>query len=263
MEAKAIPVSDSEPSVDLDDGEGLVVALDGFDGPLHVLLDLARAQKVDLAKIALAPLVDQYLAFVEAAKGKLDLAAEYLVMASWLTLLKSRLLLPKPERPKEEPDPEAIGEALRRKLMRLAEARAAGAALWALPQLGRDVFQNGAPAPVALETRPAWRAGLHDLLSAYCAGRSRGFKPSHKISPRRVYTLEAARRRLEESLAALEEWRPIVALRPPADGGPDAPSPKSYVASLLGAALELVRDQKLEARQAEQGAPLMLRARRP
>lgn len=242
-------------------GETLLLDLDGFEGPLDVLLDLARTQKVDLAQIALAPLVDQYLAFIEAARARIDLAAEYLVMASWLTLLKSRLLLPKPERPVDEPDPEAIAAHLALKLQRLAEAKAAAAKLGALAQLDRDVFLNGAPQPVAVTRELRWTASLHDILSAYTSGRARRIRVDHRIAPRRVYTLEAARTRLEHMLAELDDWRPIGSLQPRRETGPNAPEPASYVASLFGAALELVRDQKMEARQADQHAPLYLRRR--
>lgn len=242
-------------------GETLVLDLAGFEGPLHVLLDLARQQKVDLAQIALAPLVDQYLAFIEDVRARIDLAAEYLVMASWLTLLKSRLLLPKPERPSEEPDPEAVAAHLTLKLQRLAEAKAAAARLGALAQLDRDVFLNGAPQPIAITRELQWTASLHDMLAAYTAGRTRRIRIDHRIEPRRVYTLEAARHRLEQMLEDLDDWRPIGALQPRRERGPDAPEPQSYVASLFGAALELVRDQKLEARQADQHAPLYLKRR--
>ena len=241
--------------------ETLVLDLEGYEGPLHVLLELARAQKVDLARIKLGPLVDQYVAFVEAARARIDLAAEYLVMAAWLTLLKSRLLLPKPERPGDEPDPEQVAAHLHLRLQHLAQARAQAARLGNLMQLDRDVFLNGAPQPIAVTKQLQWTATLHDLLSAYCDGRTRHIRVRHRITPRRVYTLEAARQRLENLLENMDDWRPIGALQPPRDRGPEAPEPASYVASLFGAALELVRDQKLEARQDDQFAPLYLRRR--
>ena len=241
--------------------ETLRLDLEGYEGPLHVLLELARAQKVDLARIRLGPLVDQYVAFVEAARARIDLAAEYLVMAAWLTLLKSRLLLPKPERPSDEPDPEQIAAHLQLRLQHLAQARAQAARLSNLMQLDRDVFLNGAPQPIAVTTQLQWTASLHDLLSAYCDGRTRHIRVKHHIAPRRVYTLEAARLRLETLLQDMHEWRPIGALQPRRDRGPEAPAPASYVASLFGAALELVRDQTLEARQDDQFAPLYLRRR--
>lgn len=239
----------------------LILDLDGFEGPLHVLLDLARTQKVDLAQIAIAPLVDQYLAFIDAMRGRIDLAAEYLVMAAWLTLLKSRLLLPRPERPSDEPDPEAIAAHLQQRLRNLADARANAARLGALMQLDRDVFLNAMPQPIAVTRRLEWTATLHDLLGAYCAGRTHHIRSSHKVAAPRVYSLEAARRRLETLLADLDDWRPIGALQPRRAFGAEALAPSSYVASLFGAALELVRDQKLEARQDDQFAPLYLRRR--
>ena len=241
--------------------ETLLLDLDGYEGPLHALLELARAQKVDLAQIKLGPLVDQYVAFVEAARARIDLAAEYLVMAAWLTLLKSRLLLPRPERPSDEPDPEQVAAHLQLRLQHLARARAQAARLSNLMQLDRDVFLNWASQPIAVTTQLEWTATLHDLLSAYCDGRTRHIRVRHRIAPRRVYTLETARQRLENLLENMDDWRPIGALQPPRDRGPEAPEPGSYVASLFGAALELVRDQKLEARQDDQFAPLYLRRR--
>jgi segregation and condensation protein A len=205
-------------------------------------------------------LVDQYLLYVEAARGRLDLVADYLVMAAWLALLKSKLLLPKAERIEAAPDPDDLATLLRRKLIRLEEVRAAAERLGALPQMGRDVFAFGAPIEVATDTRLAWTAELHDLLTAYCAARSRTIRVRHKVTPRSAYALDAARRRLEEQLEALQDWSRIETLAP--RFGSDGPPPASCVASLFGAALELVRDQKLEARQQDQNLPLMLRRRR-
>lgn len=243
-------------------GGGLRLDLDGFEGPLDVLLLLARAQKVDLAQISLIALVDQYLAFIEDAEGRrIDLAADYLVMALWLTFLKSRLLLPKPERPSDEPDPEALSLRLQQKLLRLAQARAAAAALQNLAQLDRDVFLNGDPTPVKVAHRLEWRADLFDLLQAYCAERARLLFREHRIEPRRVYPLEDARKRLEAALPELRTWKTLDSLAPRPERGPRAPTKASYVASLLGATLELVRDQKLEAQQAAFFAPVFVRRR--
>lgn len=261
----AVPPAPDEPDIAFEaveealPAETLVLDLEGYEGPLHALLDLARAQKVDLAQISVARLADQFVAFIRTAR--IDLAAEYLVMAAWLTLLKSRLLLPKPERPADEPDPEAMAVHLQLRLQRLAAARAHASALGALMQVERDVFLNGAPQPVAVTRYVEWTASLHDLLGAYGASRTRHIRAQHRIAPRRVYTLEAARHRLEALLADLDDWRPIGALQPRRERGPDAPAPSSYIASLFGAALELVRDQSLEARQDGQFAPLFLRRR--
>ena len=139
--------------------EALTLALGVFEGPLALLLELARAKKIDIAKLSVAEIADQYLAFIaEARAGNMEIASDYLVMAAWLTLLKSRLLLPKPQRPDDEPDPEQLADALKRKLMRLQLARAAAKRLEAAFQLGRDVFLNGQPQPTALTTTTAWKA---------------------------------------------------------------------------------------------------------
>ena len=244
------------------DGEGLIVDLAGFEGPLDVLLHLARMQKVDLERISLSALADQFLAFIEAAKARqIELAGDYLVMAAWLSLLKSRLLLPRP------PGPEALSEAdlaaaLARKLSALEAARAAAARLDALPQAGRDVFVSGAPRAVAIERQPVWRAEMIDLLRSYGAQRMRTLKRrAYAAKPRRAYALDAARGRLESLMPDLRDWRPIQSLPPRAERGADAPEPSSYLASVFGAALELVRDGRLEARQEEPFADLYLRAR--
>jgi segregation and condensation protein A len=243
----------------------LLLDLDGFEGPLHLLLDLARTQKVDLAKISVADLADQYLTFINEARAqRIDLAADYLVMAAWLTFLKSRLLLPKPEKADDEPDAETLEAHLRKRLEHLAQARAAAERLWAMPQLNRDVFLFGKPKPVAITRAPVWQASLYDLLGAYGAHWTRVLAhKAHDVRPRAAYPIEAARKRLETLLERqLDEWRTIERLAPPADHGENAPSPASYIASLLGAALELARDGKLEMRQAEAFSPLYLKAAR-
>mgnify|MGYP000865274407 CR=1 FL=1 len=242
--------------------DALVVALDVFEGPLHALLDLARAKKLDLAKVSVGEIADQYLAFIAAQAQKMEVAGDYLVMAAWLTLLKSRLLIPKQELPADEPDPTALEAALRRKLAHLALARAAAARLEALPQLGRDVFLNGQPTPTALTRNTVWRADLYELLSAYCAERVKSVrKRAYKTFVRRAYPLETARKKLEQALARLVDWRAIDGLAPQADDVLDAPPPQSYLASTFGAALELAREGKMELRQAEAFAPLFVRAR--
>ncbi|MGE0740850.1 MAG: ScpA family protein [Hyphomonadaceae bacterium] len=244
-------------------GEALIVALDAFEGPLHLLLELARARKIDIAKVSIVEIADQYLAFIaEARVRNMEIAGDYLVMAAWLALLKSRLLIPKPQLAEDEPDPEQLEDALRQKLMRLAIARAAAKRLNEMPQLGRDIFLNGQPQPTSLTTTTAWRADLYELLNAYCGERSKSIrKRAFKTFVRRAYPLETARKRLEQALAKLEEWRAIDAITPPSESGPDAPPPESYLASTFGAALELARESKLELRQAEAFAPLFVRAR--
>lgn len=243
--------------------EALNVALDAFEGPLHVLLELARARKLDLAQVSVGEIADQYLGFIAAARAaNMELAGDYLVMAAWLILLKSRLLIPKPQAAVDEPDPAALEAALRKKLQHLAAARAAAALLEATPQLGRDVFLNGQPQATVLTKTVAWRVDLYELLTAYCAERSKSVrKRAYRTLVRRAYPLEAARKRLEASLAMLAEWRPIETVAPPPETGADAPPAESYLASTFGAALELAREGRAELRQIEAFAPLFVRAR--
>lgn len=246
-----------------DEGEALRVALDAFEGPLHVLLELARARKIDIAQVSVGEIADQYLAFIaEARASNMEIAGDYLVMAAWLALLKSRLLIPKPQLAADEPDPAHLEAALRQKLMNLAAARMAARKLEDLPQLGRDVFLNGQPQPTVLTKNVTWRADLYELLNAYCGERAKSVrKRAYTTFVRRAYPLETARKKLEQAIASLDEWRAIDALAPPAEAGPDAPPPESYLASTFGAALELAREQKAELRQAEAFAPLFVRGR--
>src|SRR5262249_29785407 len=155
----------------------LVLALDGYEGPLHLLLELARNQKVDLAKISVSALADQYLDFIAQAQvQRVDLAADYLVMAAWLTFIKSRLLLPKPERAKDELDPDDLAALLKRRLEHLEQARAVAQRLWAMPQLDRYVFLRGLTENVAVIRTPKWEANLHDLLGSYARQRLKEFR---------------------------------------------------------------------------------------
>jgi segregation and condensation protein A len=264
-------VSDEADNTELDLGaaeeaegrDALLLALDAFEGPLHLLLELARTKKIDIAKVSVGEIADQYLAFIaEARAANMEIAGDYLVMAAWLALLKSRLLIPKPELAQDEPDPQQLEAALRQKLMNLAIARAAAKKLHELPQLNRDVFLNGQPQPTVLTKNIIWRADLYELLNAYCAERAKSVrKRAYRTEVRRAYPLEVARKKLEQALAKLEHWRAIDALSPAAEKGPDAPPAESYLASTFGAALELAREAKLELRQAEAFAPLFVRAR--
>jgi segregation and condensation protein A len=262
---------DAEDTIDVDlaaaeEAEGrdaLLLALDVFEGPLALLLDLARAKKIDIAKVSVGEIADQYLAFIaEAHAQNMELASDYLVMAAWLALLKSRLLIPKPQIAEDEPDPQQLADALKLKLMRLELARAAAKRLADVPQLDRDVFLNGMPTPTVLTKTTAWKAELYDLLSAYCAERSKSVrKRAYRTLVRRAFPLETARRKLEQALVALKDWQTIDTVAPPVEPGADAPPRESYLASTFGAALELAREGKMDLRQAEAFAPLFLRAR--
>jgi len=224
---------------------------------------LARAKKIDIAKVSITEIADQYLAFIaEARAANMEIAGDYLVMAAWLVLLKSRLLIPKPQIAPDEPDPDQMAAALKLKLLRLEQARANAKRLEALSQLGRDVFLNGQPQSTVITKHQVWRADLYELLNAYCAERAKSMrKRAYRTFVRRAYPLATARQRLEQQLTKIQEWSALDAITPEAETAPDAPPPQSYVASTFGAALELAREHKLELRQAEAFAPLFVRAK--
>ncbi|MEM8986501.1 MAG: ScpA family protein [Pseudomonadota bacterium] len=229
--------------------DALIVNLDGYEGPLDVLLDLARTQKVDLKSISVLALVEQYLAFVEEAKARnLELAADYLVMAAWLTFLKSRLLLPEPEVEDDGPTGEEMAARLAFQLQRLEAMRKAGARILNLPQLGREQFARGAPEGVRIVRKTEWSANVYDLLSAYSEGRIRGVDATIHIEPQKVLTIEEARRRIELLLGEIPDWSPLWSLTPaPQDDTP----PASVVASSLNAVLELAKEGRLLIRQTD------------
>jgi segregation and condensation protein A len=229
--------------------ETLVVAVDGFEGPLDLLLALARNQKVDLAKISVLALADQYLAFMESArKRNLELAADYLVMAAWLAYLKSRLMLPQPPSVEGEPTADEMAARLRWRLQRLHVLRETAARLMARNRLDREVFARGAPEPVNVVRLPTHVDTLYDLLTAYSRERlkrsgGKAYAPVH--AP--VLLIEEARERLERMLGRIGNWSGLSALIPfDWSGGPRR---RSALASMLLACLELTRDGKLEIRQ--------------
>src|SRR6202795_174831 len=179
------------------DDPALVVDVEGFEGPLDLLLTLARQQKVDLAKISILALADQYLSFIEAARQlRLELAADYLVMAAWLAYLKSRLLLPDAG-PGEGPSAEDMALALANRLRRLEAIRDVAGRMMERPQLTRDVFARGLPEPIAEIKQPEWSATLYDLLSAYATQRSRSALSRVRFKQRTVWSLAEARAALE------------------------------------------------------------------
>jgi segregation and condensation protein A len=238
-----------------------VVDLDGFEGPLHVLLALAREQKVDLRRLSILKLAEQYLGFIaEARARRIDLAADYLVMASWLAYLKSRLLLPRTERAKEADAPEVVAGHLAWRLARLDAMRAAGEALLARPRTGLDVHGRGAPEDVAVTEIPIWRAGLYDLLSAYASQRRRAPARVHAVKPWPVWPVDAARERLIEMLPATTDWTALGAFAPdPSRFKGEPPTPGSRYASLLAASLELAKQGRLGLRQLAMSEPVHVR----
>lgn len=240
----------------------LVVDVAGFEGPLDLLLHLARRQKVDLSRISILALTKQYLRFIEGARAlRLELAADYLVMAAWLAFLKSKLFLP--HKPSAEAESgETMAAALQFRLRRLEAMREAAHRLVNGRQLGRDVFRRGMPQDVAVERRTAFSASLHDLLTAYAARRQRMSATSMRVAERGVMSLAEAREMLERLLGGAGEWTSLDRflreyLTGPAAQGADA------TASSFAACLELVREGRLEMQQDKAFAPLLLRARLP
>jgi len=251
-----------------DDGQALIVDVDGYEGPLHVLLALARTQKVDLTKISILKLAEQYLAFVQQARRRsFSLAADYLVMASWLAYLKSRLLLPKPEQPKAHEAPaEEIAARLAFRLAKLDAMRQAAEGLKALPQLGQTVFVRGDPEAIRVIPSRRIEGDLYSLMSAYIAQRTKEANRHYTPATPVAYPLEEARERLRRLLPELGRWTPLAGVAPtggPRSGEPgQGPSRASYVASTLSAGLELVKEGALEARQLEAFADIYLRTRK-
>jgi segregation and condensation protein A len=234
----------------------LTLDLDGWEGPLDLLLTLARTQKVDLREISILALVEQYLAFIhDAKKLRLEIAADYLVMAAWLAYLKSCLLLPKDE--EADPSPEELALRLQLRLQRLSAMREAGARLLGRDRLGRDVFVRGAPEGLRVIRKAAWQVELYDLISAYGAIRARSEPVVHIVSRRPVMTLEEALMRVERLLGITMEWSELKSFLPETQ---DAGFRKSALASSFVAALELARKGKLELDQESQFAPLYIRA---
>lgn len=258
-----------QPSLDFaaaasaaEDGEALIIDLDGYEGPLHVLLALARSQKVDLLKLSVLKLAEQYLAFVhEARRRRFSLAADYLVMAAWLAYLKSRLLLPKAERPPAEATPaEEVAARLAFRLAKLAAMRDAAEALRTQPHLGRDIFGRGDPEAIRIIPSGRIEGDLYELMSAYIGQRRREEQRSYKPAPPQTYPLEDARERLRRMLPDLDRWTPLAGVAP-IGTAMAGPSRASFLASTLSASLELVREGDLEARQLEAFADIYLRAR--
>ena len=242
------------PEVDVD---ALIVNIDGYEGPLDLLLDLARAQKVDLRKISVLALVEQYLAFVEAAKEhRLELAADYLVMAAWLAFLKSKLLLPAPQEEGEEPTADEMAARLAFQLQRLEAMRNAADALYKRPQLGVEVFLRGAPEGVRVKRTPQWQASLFDLLQAYAKQRVAAVDRTYKPTPPKVFKIEEARVRLARILGAIPDWVDLRSLAPLNDV--DAPA-SSVVASAFNAALEFAKHGKIDLRQTAHFEPIYVR----
>jgi segregation and condensation protein A len=240
----------------LSEQDGLTLDLGAWEGPLDLLLALARAQKVDLREISILALVDQYLEYLKRAGAiELEQAADYLVMAAWLAYLKSCLLLPKAEQ--EDPSPEELAFRLQQRLRRLDAMRDAGARLMARDRLDRDVFARGLPEGLATDKKTLWQASLYDLLGAYGRVNARTAPVLHQVSRRPVMTLEAAMQRIEAMLGRIGDWTAIAAFMP-RDGNPDFR--RSALASTVVATLEMARRGVIDIRQDDAFGPILVKA---
>lgn len=237
----------------------LVVDVAGFEGPLDLLLHLARNQKVDLARISILALAEQYLAFVEKVRAlRLELAADYLVMAAWLAFLKSKLLIPK--QPGEEGESgEELAAVLQFRLKRLEAMRDASARLVNRNRLGRDVFARGMPEMVIVEKRNSFSASLYDLLTAYAQQRQRQAINNVTIARRAVWSLKDAREVLARLIGSVGDWTTLDSFLIEYLAAPE--EKRTAMASSFAATLEMVREGKLEVRQDQVFAPIYLRGR--
>ncbi|MBI3454074.1 MAG: segregation/condensation protein A [Rhodospirillales bacterium] len=252
------PFEDDPRRETADDG-ALFVDLGSYEGPIDVLLALARDQKVDLTRISILALADQYLAFIAHARNlRLEIAADYLVMAAWLAFLKSRLLLPAP--PEDEaatPSASEMAAALAFQLRRLQAMQDAGARLMARAQLGREVFPRGAPEGIRVVARPVYEVSLYELLKGYGEHKSRGRGGVLEIAPTELYSMEMALERLSTMLGRMPEWTTLQSFLP--SDIADGLIGRSALAAMLSAGLELVRTGRMQLRQDATFGPIYIR----
>ena len=251
---------EAEEREDLSSDNTLVVDVEGFEGPLDLLLALGRTQKVDLAKISVLALAQQYLDFIgEARRLRLEIAADYLVMAAWLAFLKSKLLLPSDRSEDGEPTGEELAALLAFRLKRLDAMRDAAAKLMTRKRLGRDVFPRGLPEPIKLTRKTTYDANVYDLLKAYAQQRARTAKHSLHLAPRTVWSIKEARSELERMLGFSLDWAPLDQLF--AEFLVEPELRRTALASGFTATLEMTREGALELRQSKEFAPLLVRRR--
>ena len=241
------------------DDDIMYVDVDGYEGPLDLLLDMARRQKVDLAAISVLALAEQYLAFIETIRRRrIEVAADYLVMAAWLAYLKSRLMVPQAPAD-EEPSGESLAAVLQFRLKRLEAMRDAVEALKARPRLGISVFPRGMPEPLDIVRRSAWDVNLYDLLKAYAIQRERSFPNDYSPMHRTVLSLQDARDRLQALIGDSAEWVALDAYLAEYLATPEERA--TVLASSFSASLELARQGEVELRQTGVFAPLFVRRR--
>ena len=237
----------------------LFLTLDGFEGPIDVLLSLARDQKVDLTQISILELAEQYLGFIQQAQTlNLEIAADYLVMAAWLAYLKSRLLLPTID-DEEELSTEQVAEALRFQLQRLESMRAVGEQLLGRPRLGVDIFSRGMPEAITDLAHPVYDVTLFELLKAYGDHKIRTERTTLRIAPTRLFAVEEAIGRLRRMLGRIPNWQTLFSFLPANLRG--GLLTRSAMASTFAASLELVKEGKIELRQDDPFGPIFLRRR--
>jgi segregation and condensation protein A len=260
---KTWPDGEAEPRRDVTadiNSEALIIDVDGFEGPLDLLLELARTHKIDLSRISILALANQYIMFIEqAGQLRLELAADYLVMAAWLTYLKSRLLIPVPSTDGDA-EPQDLAQRLAFRLQRLQAMRVSAEKLMNGPQLGRDVFERGAPEALVIETQTEYGDTLLDLLKAYAERRQRKMvHQSYTIKKQAVWSIKEARETLERLIGVMDEWGSFdgwlehYAVKPE--------TRRSVRASSFTASLELAREGVIEIRQEEAFEPIFLRRR--
>jgi len=261
LDIEAVAFDTPPRDADAIEAETLLVNVGGFEGPLDLLLTLARAQKVDLRKISVLQLAEQYLAFIsEAKRMRIELAADYLVMAAWLAFLKSRLLLPPPHED-GGPSGEELAAHLAFQLERLEAMRRAAAQLMARDQLGRDFFARGMSETVTVKRRTEWTASLSDLLRAYARAKTRDEYRPLQVDRSAIYSMEQALDRLKKLMGVTIEWGQLMSYLP--EGWQLEPAKRrSAVASTFAASLELAKRGEVELRQTETFAPIYVRARR-
>ena len=242
------------------DDDVLYVDVAGYEGPLDLLLDLARRQKVDLARISVLALAEQYLGFIESIREKrIEIAADYLVMAAWLAYLKSRLMVPSPETD-DEPSGEMMAALLQFRLKRLEAMRQASMQLMNRPRLGIAVHPRGLPEPIVINRRHLWEASLYELLKAYAIQRERGIPVDYQPRERTVWSLQEARDILQRLIGENMDWVPLDAYLDQYLG--QSEERRTAMASTFASSLELVRQGHVELRQTLAFGPLFMRRRR-
>ncbi len=247
-----------------DEGEGLFLDISGYEGPLHLLLELARQQKVDIARISILELAEQYLSFIKSAQDlRIELAADYLVMAAWLAYLKSRMILPRDEDEVVMPEADELAAHLAFRLQRLEAMRRAADALLRVPQTGQQVFVRGNPEGLRSRTTPLWEASMFDLLQAYGESRSKNYIRNVKVPKPLVMSLEEARMRLRRAMKNVtndtSDWTALEKLLPITEDLPEDIPASSIKASSLVAGLEMAKLGEIEIRQVGTFTPIFVR----